>query len=338
MKNSYQAEPAAKILSEEIVNNELATDKHISQQPRANRFIILLSLLALYLIWGSTYLGMRIALVGFPPFLMAGIRFLLAGSILFVIMRARGMHAPTRKQWIGAALIGTLLLVGGNGGVAFSEQWVSTGLASVGIAAVPLWTALFAGLWGRWPTRVEWFGLGLGFMGVLLLNLGNGIWANPLGAIALLLAAICWALGSAWSLHISLPSGLMSSAAQMLVGGAVLILLSLALRERTPNLAVSQSLWAIAYLVVFGSLLAFSAYGYLLRHVSPALATSYAYVNPMVAVGLGVLLAGEHLSAIEIVAILVTLTGVGLVSLGSSRGGRNVKSVPIKQENLAASE
>ena len=230
------------------------------------------------------------------------------------------------------------MLVGGNGGVAFSEQWVSTGLASVGIAAVPLWTALFAGLWGRWPTRVEWFGLGLGFMGVLLLNLGNGIWANPLGAIALLLAAICWALGSAWSLHISLPSGLMSSAAQMLVGGAVLILLSLALRERTPNLAVSQSLWAIAYLVVFGSLLAFSAYGYLLRHVSPALATSYAYVNPMVAVGLGVLLAGEHLSAIEIVAILVTLTGVGLVSLGSSRGGRNVKSVPIKQENLAASE
>ncbi|HEY6409682.1 MAG TPA: drug/metabolite exporter YedA, partial [Ktedonobacteraceae bacterium] len=247
------------------------------------------------------------------------IRFLLAGSILFVILRARGRRAPTRKQWIGAALIGALLLVGGNAGVAFAEQWVSTGLASVGIAAVPLWTALFAGLWGRWPTRVEWFGLALGFMGVILLNLGNGIWANPLGAIALLLAAICWALGSAWSLHISLPSGLMSSAAQMLVGGAVLILLSLALRERTPNLAVSQSLWAMAYLVVFGSLLAFSAYGYLLRNVSPALATSYAYVNPMVAVGLGVLLVGEHLSAIEIVAILVTLTGVGLVSLGRNR-------------------
>src|SRR2546425_4594762 len=156
MKNSYQIESAT-IVHEEKVSNELATDQHISQQPRANRFIILLSLLALYLIWGSTYLGMRIALVGFPPFLMAGIRFLLAGSILFVIMRARGMHAPTRKKWIGAALIGTLLLLGGNGGVAFSEQWVSTGLASVGIAAVPLWTALFAGLWGRWPTRVEWF-------------------------------------------------------------------------------------------------------------------------------------------------------------------------------------
>src|SRR6266581_6901554 len=319
MKNSYQAEPAAKILSEEIVNNELATDKHISQQPRANRFIILLSLLALYLIWGSTYLGMRIALVGFPPFLMAGIRFLLAGSILFVIMRARGMHAPTRKQWIGAALIGTLLLVGGNGGVAFSEQWVASGLAAVGLAAIPLWTALFAGFWGRWPTRIEWLGLGVGFVGVILLNLGNGMWTNPIGAIALLLAAISWALGSAWSRHISLPPGLMSSAAQMLVGGCVLLVLSLGLRERTPNLAVGQSLWAIAFLITFGSLVAFSAYGYLLRHVRPALATSYAYVNPMVAVGLGVLLAGERLTLIELVAIAVTLTGVGLVSLGKGR-------------------
>jgi drug/metabolite transporter (DMT)-like permease len=319
MKNISQTESATYIHEETRVSSALATANTPLRQPRANRFLILLSLLTLYIVWGSTYLGMRIALLGFPPFLMAGIRFLLAGSILFVILRARGSRAPTWKQWIGAALIGTLLLVGGNAGVAFAEQWVSTGLASVGIAAVPLWTALFAGLWGRWPTRVEWFGLALGFMGVMLLNLGNGIWANPLGAIALLIAAICWALGSAWSQHVSLPSGLMSSSAQMLVGGALLIILSLALRERTPNLAVSQSLWAMAFLVVFGSLLAFSAYGYLLRNVSPALATSYAYVNPMVAVGLGVLLASEHLSTIEIVAILVTLTGVGLVSLGRNR-------------------
>src|SRR6266496_3928710 len=284
MKNSYQAEPAVKILSEEIVNNELATDKHITQEPRANRFLILISLLALYILWGSTYLAMRIALLGFPPFLMAGVRFLIAGSILFLILRVRGKRAPTRKQWIGAALIGTLLLAGGNAGVAFSEQWVSTGLASVGIAAVPLWTALFAGLWGRWPTRIEWFGLGLGFIGV--------------------------------------------------------ILLSLMIKERTPDLAISQSLWAIAYLVIFGSLLAFSAYGYLLRHTRPALATSYAYVNPMVAVGLGVVLAGERLTPMEIAAILVTLTGVGLVSLGSSRRGRSAKAIRIRQpqENLASSE
>ncbi len=342
MNNSYQTETAAKIHEDTVktLSNQLATDKPIAPEPRANRFLIVISLLALYIIWGSTYLGMRIALLGFPPFLMAGVRFLFAGSFLFLILRVRGSRAPTWKQWIGATLTGTLLLAGGNAGVAFSEQWVSTGLASVGLAAVPLWTALFAGLWGRWPTRIEWFGLGLGFMGVMLLNFGNGVWANPMGAIALLLAPICWALGSAWSQHISLPAGLMSSAAQMLVGGFVIILISLIIRERTPNLAISQSLWAIAFLVVFGSLVAFSAYGYLLRHVSPALATSYAYVNPMVAVGLGVLLAGERLTTIEIVAILVTLTGVGLVSLGSRRRGRGAKAVQLRQpqENLAASE
>ena len=250
---------------------------------------------------------------------MAGIRFLLAGSILYPILRLRGSPTPTRAQWLGSALIGSLLLVGGNGGVVFAEQWVSSGLASVGIAAVPLWTALFAGLWGRWPTRIEWLGLGLGFIGVILLNLGQGVWANPLVAIALLLAPICWALGSAWSRYISLPPGMMSSATQMLVAGGFLILLSLGLRERSANLAVVPSLWAVAFLVIFGSLIAFSAYGYLLRHVRPALATSYAYVNPMVAVGLGVLLVGEHLSPIEILAILVILSGVVLVSLGQGR-------------------
>ncbi|HLQ31031.1 MAG TPA: drug/metabolite exporter YedA [Ktedonobacteraceae bacterium] len=301
-------------------NGDQAIVKSRPLAPGGNRFLILLSLLALYFIWGATYLGMRIALLGFPPFLMAGVRFLIAGCILYPILRLRGTPAPSRAQWIGAAIIGTLLLAGGNAGVAFAEQWVATGLAAVGLAAIPLWTALFVGLWGRWPSRIEWSGLVLGFAGVMLLNLGNGVWANPLGAIALLLAPICWALGSAWSQHISLPPGLMSSAAQMLVGGVALVLMSLLLRERTPNLAIGQSLWAIGFLIVFGSLIAFSAYGYLLRHVRPALATSYAYVNPMVAVGLGVLLAGERLTPIEIVAILVILSGVVLVSMGRNRG------------------
>jgi drug/metabolite transporter (DMT)-like permease len=318
MKNSYQADPAAATVKEQPLSNNQAIVKDKPLATSGKRFLILLSLLALYLVWGSTYLAMRIGLNGFPPFLMASVRFLIAGGILYPILRLRGAPAPTRSQWLGSVVIGTLLLAGGNGGVVFSEQWVATGLASVGIAAVPLWAALFAGLWGRWPTRIEWFGLGLGFIGVMLLNLGNGMWANPLGAAALLLAAISWALGSIWSQHISQPSGLMSSATQMLVGGCVLLIMSFGLRERTPNLAVGQSLWAIAYLVIFGSLVAFCAYGYLLRHVRPALATSYAYVNPMVAVGLGILLAGEHLTLIEVVAIIIILSGVGLVSLGRS--------------------
>ena len=311
MKDSYRVEPAATV-EEQPLSKDLAIGKDTPGKP----FFVLLSLFSLYIIWGGTYLAMRIGLNGFPPFLLASARFLIAGSILYTVLRLRGAAAPTRAQWIGSAIIGILLLAGGNGGVVFSEQWVASGLAAVGIAAVPLWTALFAGLWGRWPTGIEWLGLGVGFIGVLLLNLGNGMWANPLGAIALLLAAISWALGSAWSRHITLPPGLMSSAAQMLVGGGVLLVISLGLRERAPDLAVGQALWALAYLIIFGSLVAFSSYGYLLRHVRPALATSYAYVNPMVAVGLGVLLAGERLTPIELVAIAVTLSGVVLVSLG----------------------
>lgn len=257
---------------------------------------------------------MRIALGGFAPFWMAAIRFLIAGSILYLVLRLRGAPHPGRAQWIGAGIIGILLLAGGNGGVAFAEQWVASGLASLGIAAVPLWTALFAGLWGRWPNRLEWFGLGVGFIGVILLNVGNNMWASPAGAISLLLAPICWALGSAWSQHIKLPGGLMSSACEMLIGGAVLVIMSLGLREPLPTPTL-PSLLAIGFLVLFGSLIAFSAYGYLLRNVRPALATSYAYVNPMVAVGLGILLDGEHITPLGLLAMLAIIAGVCLVSL-----------------------
>src|SRR6266516_3109251 len=312
MKNSYQVEPATTV-QEQPVNNDLAKVKDITTS--GNPFLIVLSLFSLYFIWGGTYLAMRIGLEGFPPFLMASVRFLIAGSLLYAVLRLRGAVAPTRAQWIGSAIIGTLLLVGGNGGVAFSEQWVASGLASVGIAAVPLWTALFAGLWGRWPTRIEWLGLGLGFIGVILLNLGNNMWANPAGAIALLIAAISWALGSVVSRHVSLPTGLMSSACEMLTGGIVLFLMSLGFHEKAPNLTVVPALLALGFLIIFGSLVAFSAYGYLLRHVRPTLATSYAYVNPLVAVVLGVVRAGERLTLLEILAIIIVLSGVVLVSL-----------------------
>lgn len=295
------------------------SDTEQTKKPASNRFAILLSLLALYTIWGSTYLAMRIALDGFPPFLMAGVRFLIAAAILYPLLRLRGAPAPTRKQWIGAGVVGILLLACGNGVVAFSEQWVASGLASVSLAAIPLWTALFMGLWGRWPVRIEWLGLGLGLIGVIMLNLGNNMWANPIGAVALLLAPLCWAFGSALSHHVTLPAGLMSSAVEMIAGGVVLVLVSFAVRERTPDLHMTQSLWAVGFLIVFGSLVAFSAYGYLLRTVRPALATSYAYVNPMVAVALGIAVDGEHITILGLLAMLIILTGVALVSLGRSR-------------------
>jgi len=284
-----------------------------------NRMGIILSILALYLIWGSTYLGMRIALEGFPPFLLAGVRFLIAGGILYTFLRIRGTPAPRGKQWAGAAVLGALLLVGGNGGVVFAEQWVASGLAALGLAAIPLWTVLFCGLWGRWPKRMEWLGLGLGFVGVVLLNLESGMRAAPIGAIALVLAPMSWGLGSAWSQYLPQPKGLMSSAAQMVAGGALLLLVSFTFREGMPHIHTTRPLWAMGFLIVFGSLVAFSAYGYVLRRVRPALATSYAYVNPLVAVGLGVALAGEHITLVGLVAMLIILSGVGLVSLVRQR-------------------
>jgi len=206
------------------------------------------------------------------------------------------------------------------GGVATAEQWVPSSVAAVCIATAPLWISLFAGLWGRWPVRSEWLGLCLGFIGVVLLNLGSGLWASPLGAIILLIAPVCWAFGSAWSHHLQLPSGLMASATQMLIGGVFVTIMGLIFGQRITSLPTMQSLLALLYLIAFGSLIAFSAYGYVLRRVRPALATSYAYVNPVVAVCLGVALAGESVTVLTVVAMVVILVGVGLISLGRGKG------------------
>jgi drug/metabolite transporter (DMT)-like permease len=290
-----------------------------SSSTMRQRIFIILSLLSLYFLWGGTYLAMRIALHGFPPFILAGVRQLTAGIILFLVSWLRKRELPTRKQWLTAIVVGGLLLVVGNGGVVFAEQWVSSGLAALALGAIPLWTALFSGLFGRWPTRIEWFGLGLGFSGLVLLNLENGLHANPLGAIVLFIAPIGWAFGSILSQHLPSPKGLMASASQMLAGGVLLFIVGFGTGEHMTSVPGPEPLAAMAYLIIGGSLIAFSAYGYLLSHVRPALATSYAYVNPLVAVGLGVALAGEQISMIGLLAMLTILSGVGLVSLGRDR-------------------
>src|SRR5215469_18270884 len=215
MKESYQVGPQSETTSEQIEAQSAVT----TINSKANPIGIAVSLLALYLIWGSTYLGIRIAIESIPPLLMMGIRFTVAGGLLYLFLRMRGVPTPNRSQWPGSTAVGILLIGGGMGGVATAEQWVPSSVAAVCIATAPLWISLFAGLWGRWPVRSEWLGLGLGFVGVVLLNLGGGLWASPFGAIILLIAPICWAVGSAWSHHLQLPSGLMASAAQMLIGG-----------------------------------------------------------------------------------------------------------------------
>ncbi len=294
-----------------------STNVLVAQKP--NRWLVILSLLSLYTLWGGTYLAMRVSLEGFPPLFVAGFRQLIAGVILYVFLRLRGHKGPTRAQWFGALVVGGLLLLIGNGGVVYADQWVSSGLAALALGAIPLWAALFSGLFGRWPRPLEWCGLAVGFAGLVLLNLENGFRANPLGAIILLISPVSWALGSILSQHLPSPKGLMASAAQMVAGGVLLFIVGAGLGERMTSIPGPRPLGAMIYLIVGGSLIAFSAYGYLLRYTRPAVATSYAYVNPLVAVGLGVALAGEHITLLGIVAMLTILSGVGLVSLGREK-------------------
>lgn len=284
-----------------------------------DRLLVIVALVAVYLVWGSTYLGMRVALQGFAPLMMGGIRFLVAGSVLYLALRMRGAPSPTRAEWRGAAVVGALLLGVGNGGVGFAEQWVTSSLAALAVGATAIWAALFAGLLGRWPGRLEWMGLALGFAGLILLNLEGNMRASPLGAVILLVAPMGWALGSVLSPRLTLPRGLMGSAAEMLVGGALLMTGSVLRGEHFHAMPSLHALLALAYLMVFGSLVAFSAYAYLLRHVRPALAISYAYVNPAIAVLLGVGLAGDRISATGLLAMPVILAGVVLVLLGRER-------------------
>ena len=280
---------------------------------------IILALLAVYLIWGSTYLAVRIGLTGFPPFLLAGIRPLLAGLGLYIFLRMNGAPLPDKAQWLGGALVGTFLIAGGGGGVTFAQQWVSSGLAALGVATTPLWTVLFSSIWKRHPSRLETAGLGLGFIGMALLNLEGEMRANPASAAALLIAVISWSFGSAWSRRLKLPSGMMAVAVEMISGGLVLSGVSCILGEKMDTLPSLPSIAALLYLMFFGSLIGFSAYVYLLGKVRPALATSYAYVNPVIAVLLGVFFAGEHITTMGVAAMLVILSGVALIAMGHSR-------------------
>ncbi|MCB1576701.1 MAG: drug/metabolite exporter YedA [Xanthomonadales bacterium] len=281
--------------------------------------LVPLALFAVYVIWGSTYFAIRIALDSWPPFLLGAVRFVIAGGALYLWLRLRGVAPPTRRQWLNAALTGTLLLGVGNGLVCFAEQSVASGLAAVAVASMPLFAAAFGLIYQEWPSRLEWTGLAVGFAGVILLNLGNGMSGAPVGAIALVIAATAWAFGSVWSRRRDMPPASMNTAAQMLSGGVALTVVSLLVGERLPSHPSAASLLALVYLVVFGSLVAFTAYLYLLRNVRAALATSYAYVNPPVAVLLGALFLGEQVHPGDVVAMAVILSGVAMITLGKLR-------------------
>ncbi len=296
---------------------------------------LVLAFAAVYIIWGSTYLAIRFALETLPPFLMAGCRFLVAGGLLYGWSRWKGAPAPDRHHWRAAIIVGALLLFGGNGLVVWAEQSVPSSLAALIIATVPLWmTTLDWVTRGERPSTGVMAGVLVGFGGVALL-VGQGDvtgTVHPLSALMLVTASFSWSCGSLYSRGARLPSHpLLATGMEMLGGGVLLTVLGLTRGELgtfEPAMLSARSLYALLYLIVFGSLIGFTAYIWLLRVTTPARASTYAYVNPVVAVLLGWALADEPLSVRTLLAAAVIVSAVAVMTGYRSRGAARVPAPP----------
>jgi drug/metabolite transporter (DMT)-like permease len=295
-----------------------------------------IALLAIYIVWGSTYLGIRIAVETIPPFLMAATRFLLAGSLLLLWRRMAGDPAPTPRQWRNAAIVGTFLLVGGNGVVSWAEKNVESGVTALLIGSTPMWLVLIDALrrGGSRPGPRAVLGLLVGFAGIaiLLAPTRTGAFSHIYlpGALAILCAAFSWAIGSIYSKSADMPeSVLMGSAVEMLAACIGLFIVSGVSGEWSgfnPATVSTRSMLGVVYLALFGSLVGFVAYAWLLRNTPVSIASTYAYVNPLVAVLLGAWIGQEGLSARVLVAAVVIVGAVALINTSPAR--KSVESVP----------
>jgi len=296
---------------------------------------LILAFTLLYVCWGSTYLAIRIAIGTWPPLLMAAVRFTVAGSVLYAFLRARGTPAPTARHWGAALLSGGLLLGVGNGSVCWAEQWIPSSVAALIIASTPLWMTLLPWLGRRAPAPpalvIVGVLLGLTGVGILLGAQATPAAATPVvaprgpsswAAAAVIGATLAWAIGSLWSRRLPLPSSpFQSTALQMLAAGPLLALAGAWRGEfgrLTPAMLTPTPLLAIAFLVVFGSIAGFGSYVWLLRNTTPTRASTYAFVNPLIAVLLGWAIAGEQLGRRTFVASALIVSSVAAVVLGSA--------------------
>jgi drug/metabolite transporter (DMT)-like permease len=289
----------------------------VDRAPASPR-LVLASLAALYLIWSSTYLALRFVVAAMPALLSSGMRYALAGLILLGIGRLGGTRWPDRAEWRATVPIGALLCLVGNGFLALAERHVGSGLAAMTCAAMPIFACLFGAMFGARPSRREWLGVALGFAGVAVLGAGD-LRAQPAAAVLLCLSPLGWALGSAWMRRLPRAPGAMGAASQLAAGGLINCAVGLLAGERWPT-AVPFGAWAAwLYLIVFGSVVCFQAYIYLLSHTRTAVATSYAYVNPVLALLLGATLGAERVSRSIVLACALVVGGVVMVIGGARR-------------------
>jgi drug/metabolite transporter (DMT)-like permease len=292
---------------------------------------IWLALITIYIVWGSTYLAIRFAVETMPPFLMAAIRFLIAGGILFIWRKLAGDKRPSKIEWRSAAIVGLLLLTGGNGSVVWAEQRVASGVAALLVGSAPLWMVTIDAIrpGGHKANLQTWAGVIIGFMGIMILispwNMANNSQTLDIfGVAALLLGGFLWAVGSLYSRSATLPgSPLLGTGMEMLAGGAGLLVLGTITGEwgRLDISTISaRSIWGLVYLILFGALIGYSAYTWLLRNAPTPLVSTYAYVNPLVAIFLGSMLAAEPLTPKILIAALVVVGSVAIIN--TARTGR----------------
>lgn len=291
------------------------------------------ALIAVYLAWGSTYLAIRFVVETMPPFFSAGLRFLISGAVLYALRRLRGDPAPRKIEWRSAAIIGFFLLVGGNGNVVWAEQRVPSSIAALIIASVPLWMAVLDAIrpGGRRPQSLVTLGLLVGFVGIFILIgpgqlIGSESQVDLLGAGALLLASLSWAIGSLYNRGARLPaSPLLGTGMEMLLGSVGLFLLATLSSEWGQldfSAVAARSWWGLIYLIIFGSWVGFASYVWLLRVAPTTLVSTYAYVNPLVAILVGNLLAGEEISPRVILAAITILGSVAVITYTQQRSAR----------------
>ena len=294
--------------------------------------------LAVCLVWGTTYLGIRIALETIPPALVGGIRYAIAGAVLAAILLARGERLPARAQWGGLALLGFLMICVGNGGVIWAQQWVPSGIAAVVVASSPFWMSAVEALAPRGErfTRRILLGLVIGFTGILALvwpDLTTG--GEPgkrfaLGLVALQMACLGWSLGTAYSKrHARDENALSAAALQMLFGGLMMLAIASGRGEWRDLSFSSRSLAALIYLIVCGSLVGYSSFVYALKYLPVSTVSMYAYVNPVIAVLLGALVLGEALGPRVVMASALVLVGIGIVRVGPTAQGAGPRTAPM---------
>jgi drug/metabolite transporter (DMT)-like permease len=288
------------------------THDPVPSKPQA--WLVVGCLLSVDVIWGTTYFAIKVGIEGAAPFFLIGTRFVVAGGLLMAWQALRGRPMPTARQWRGASLVGFLLLVVGNGGVAVAERWVSSGATVALISVMPLATALWSGLFGEWPRRLEWGAIALGAIGAAVMLMGRDLQASVVGTLVILLGTTCWSLGTVLSRRLDIPHGPTGFGAEMLAAGLMSLTLSAVLGEHWALPAAPRVWWAWIYLVVFGSLIGFSAYRFVVERVSSTLASTYAYINPPVALFVGWGLGNESFSSNTLIGLPIVLCAVALLA------------------------